>query len=224
MVSLHALIALLLAAGLSACQSAPRVEPAEGPADRLVHVVSHGWHTGIVMATADVPAGAWPVAESLMQSRFVEVGWGDRVYYIDPDAGLGTASRAALVGGPGVLHLVGLDQPPQEAFPASEVVALPVSAAGLERLVAYVGESFALDDAGRAVDLGRSLYGAGRFYASRERFHLFKTCNVWTARALQSAGLPIGTAITAGSIMEDARGLAAPLPETPELRSLNEKP
>ena len=89
------------------------------------------------------------------------------------------------------------------------MVALPVSDAGMERLVAYVAASFARDAAGDAIDLGRSLYGAGRFYASRERFHLFKTCNVWTAWALQAAGLPIGTALTAGAIMQDARGLAA---------------
>lgn len=209
------MVVALLAIVLTACSSAPTLVSAEATADRYVYVVNHGWHTGIVLATVDIPPGAWPVAEKFMRARYIEVGWGDRVYYTDPDAGLGTASRAALIGGPGVLHLVGLDQSPRQAFPGSEVVALPVSVAGLERLVAYVADSFAHDDAGRAIDFGGSLYGAGRFYASRERFHLFKTCNVWTAWALQAAGLPIGTAITAGSLMDDARGLAARAPETP---------
>lgn len=203
------IVLALLAIVLTACGSAPTRVTAEVTADHFVHVVSHGWHTGVVIATADIPPGAWPVAGKILQARYIEVGWGDRVYYTNPDAGLGTASRAALVGGPGVLHLVGLDQSPREAFPGSEVVMLPVSAAGLEALVAYVAASFATDAEGHAIDLGRSLYGAGRFYASRERFHLFKTCNVWTAWALQAAGLPVGTAITAGSIMDDARRLAA---------------
>ena len=209
------MVLALLAIVLTACGSAPTLVTAEGAADRHFHVVNHGWHTGIVIATADLPPRAWPVAKNLLQARYIEVGWGDRVFYMDPDAGLGSASRAALIGGPGVLHLVGLDQPPRQVFPGSEVLALPVSAAGLERLVAYVADSFARDDAGRVIDLGRSLYGAGRFYASRERFHLFKTCNVWTARALQTAGLPVGAALTAGAIMDDARRVVARLPEIP---------
>jgi uncharacterized protein (TIGR02117 family) len=199
----------LAAIVLAACGSAPALAPAEGVADRFVYLVNHGWHTGIVVATADIRPGAWPVSDTLLQARFIEVGWGDRGFYTDPDAGLATASRAALVGGPGVLHLVGLDQGPQQAFPASEVVRLPVSAAGMERLVAHVADSFARDADGRSTDLGRSLYGAGRFYASRERFHLFKTCNVWTAQALQVAGLPIDASLSAGAVMEDARRLAA---------------
>jgi uncharacterized protein (TIGR02117 family) len=209
------LVLVLVAIMLAACGSTMLRAPTESPAERFVYVVNHGWHTGIVLATVDIPPGAWPVADELMQARYIEVGWGDRGYYTDPDAGLGTASRAALIGGPGVLHLVGLDQSPQQAFPASEVVKLPVSLAGLERLVAYIADSFALDAAWRSTDLGESLYGAGRFYASRERFHLFKTCNVWTAWALQAAGLQIGTAITAGSIMDDARELVAQAPEIP---------
>jgi uncharacterized protein (TIGR02117 family) len=208
-------VLVVLAMVLAACGSAPLQAPAEGAADRFVYVVNHGWHTGIVVATADIRPGAWPVADTLMQARFVEVGWGDRVYYTDPDAGLGTAARAALIGGPAVLHLVGLDQSPQQAFPASEVVRLPVSAAGLERLVAHVADSLELDASGRPIDLGRSLYGAGRFYASHERFHLFKTCNVWTAGALQAAGLPIGTAIAAEALMDDARRFAERVNELP---------
>lgn len=211
---MHIVLALL-AIVLAACGSAPTQVAAEGPADRHVHVVNHGWHTGIAIATADIPPGAWPVAETLLQARYIEVGWGDRVYYTDPDAGLATASRAALIGGPGVLHLVGLDQPPQKVFPSSEVVRLPVSAAGLEQLVNYVANSFERDATGRPSDLGRSLYGAGRFYASRERFHLFKTCNLWTAWALQAAGLNIATSVTAGGVMDDARRLTARLSESP---------
>lgn len=206
---------VLLAMLLAACGAAPTIVPAEGAADRFVYVVSHGWHTGIVVATTDIRPGAWPVVEELLQARYIEVGWGDRVYYMDPDAGLGTASRAALIGGPSVLHLVGLDQSPHKAFPASEVVRLPVSAAGLERLVAHVADSFALDSVGASIDLGRSLYGAGRFYASRERFHLLKTCNLWTARALQAAGLPIASALTAEGVIDSARLVAARQPALP---------
>ena len=49
---------------------------------------------------------------------------------------------------------------------------------------------------GDPITLGPGLYGHSRFYASRERFHLFKTCNVWVATALQAAGVQVTPALT----------------------------
>ena len=42
--------------------------------------------------------------------------------------------------------------------------------------------------------LDPGLYGNGRFYLSGETYHLFNTCNVWTARVLSNAGLPLSPA------------------------------
>ncbi|HEU0204153.1 MAG TPA: DUF2459 domain-containing protein, partial [Burkholderiaceae bacterium] len=50
-----------------------------------------------------------------------------------------------------------------------------------------------------------ALYGDGRFYGSRESFHMFKTCNVWTAARLNEAGVPIGSPLTAGSLLAQLR-------------------
>jgi hypothetical protein len=55
--------------------------------------------------------------------------------------------------------------------------------------------------------LGSGLYGDSRFYPARETFHLFNTCNVWTARALRSAGLPVRDAITTEGLMAQVRRL-----------------
>ena len=70
--SVRLLLAIFLAGLLGACQSAPT--PVTGGTDRRVYVVNHGWHTGIAVATTDIPPGAWPVAEKLVQARYIEVG------------------------------------------------------------------------------------------------------------------------------------------------------
>ena len=203
-----ALLSILLVT-CSACSSTPYLEPTDGPRDLTIYVVSHGWHTGIVIRTADIPPSLLPEAADFPQAAFLEIGWGDREYYRAHDPGAGTASRAALIGGPGVLQVVGVRDDPRRAFPQSEVVALPVSRQGLKRLCRYVSASIERGANDRAAVLGPGLYGDGRFYASRERFHILNTCNVWTARALRAAGLPIATALTADSVMEDARAAAA---------------
>ena len=71
----------------------------------------------------------------------------------------------------------------------------------------YFAESFAKDDAGQVMPLRPGLYGKSRFYLSRETYHVFKTCNVWTARGLRAAGLPITSAwtIQVDSLMSEVR-------------------
>jgi len=210
-VAIRSIFALLLAA----CSSAPELEPTDGPRDVTIYVVSHGWHTGIVVRTADVSPTTWPQSTDFANALYIEIGWGDREYYRQHDPGAGTASRAALIGGPGVLQIVGLTTTPSRAFPASKVVALPVSRQGLDRLCRYVSASYERDARGRPIELGPGLYGDGRFYASRDRFHAFNTCNVWTARALRASGLAIGTSITAGGVMDDADAAASSLAGPP---------
>ena len=76
-------------------------------------------------------------------------------------------------------------------FPRSEVVRIELSEVGFQRLCSYLENSYALDEAGRSLPLGPSLYGSGQFYLSRESYHAFNTCNAWTARGLREAGCAI---------------------------------
>ena len=70
-----------------------------------------------------------------------------------------------------------------------------------------IAASFATDETGNITSLGPGLYGNSRFYLSRETYHLFKTCNVWTARVLRAAGLPMtpAGAISVENLMSQAR-------------------
>ena len=64
------------------------------------------------------------------------------------------------------------------------------------------------------ITLGPGLYGQSRFYASRERFYLFKFCKVWLAAALQATGVPATPAvvITSSQLMTQLRPLAKVTP------------
>jgi len=110
---------------------------------------------------------------------------------------------------PGVLHVVAFDGPVERYFGAAEVIELRVSEKGLQKLIDHVRASHELDAAGRPIQLGPGLYGRSRFYASSERFHLFRTCNVWVAVALREAGLPVAPAqsITAEQLLARLRPL-----------------
>ena len=171
------------------------------------YIVSHGWHTGVVLRRADIPASFWPESRDFPSAEYLEVGWGERDFYQTPDAGSGLALQAVLWPNASVLQVVGFSEPLTKTFPESEIVELALSPAGLEGLIRYIDHSYARDGARRVASLGRSLYGEGRFYPARGKFYLFNTCNAWTAGALQAAGYPLSPtlALTAESVMAPAR-------------------
>ena len=75
-----------------------------------------------------------------------------------------------------------------------------------EHLVQYIHDAHARTEHTQVKPLAAGLYGDSRFYPARGHFHLFNTCNVWTARALQAAGLPMQPrlAVTASALIDQA--------------------
>ena len=170
-------------------------------ATHRVHVVRHGWHSGIVVRAADVPEHAWPARRELVGADHLEVGWGNRAYYQAPDPSLWLGLRALLWPTSGVLHMVAFSGPVEHYFASTEIVALQVTPQGLARLVAAVSANHEQDAAGQPIRLGPGLYGTSRFYASNEAFHLFATCNVWVAAMLREAGVSVSPALSPTSGM-----------------------
>ena len=173
-----------------------------------LYVVNHGWHTGLVIRRGDIPPGLWPEQREAPPGEYLEVGWGQRTFYQTRAPSLLQALGAALWPAPSVLHLVGFNGPVAARFPHSEVIALQADTVAITRVAQYVSDAYERDAAGNIKRMGQGLYGDSRFFAGRENFHLFRTCNVWTARALRLAGCPVGAGITAESVMSYAGACA----------------
>ena len=152
---------------------------------------------------------AWPPGVHANRSRYVEVGWGEAAFYPAPQNDSGAAVRALFWRNASVLHIVAFDAPIASYFPSAQRVALDLDSDAYRRLVAAVGESFERGADGQSIEVGAGLYGDSRFYRSRERYHLFNTCNVWTARKLHAAGLPLAPwrAVTTGMLLQQVRNL-----------------
>lgn len=219
-------LALALASascGLPAAPPAPL--PALDPAVHRVWVVHHGHHSGIVVRAAEVPSHAWPARRDFPQAEFLEIGWGNRDYYMAPAPGLWTGLRALASPTPAVLHVAAFNGPPEHYFVAAGIVEVTLSAPGFTALVGAVRESHERVAAANGQDrldgwpppLGNGLYGASQFYASRERFHLSRTCNVWTAGVLAAAGVPMrpAAALTADALFAQLRPHGRVLREPP---------
>ena len=176
-----------------------------------IYVTSNGWHTGIVVAGALLPAGTIPEAADFPDAPYLSFGWGDAEFYPAPRPTIGMMLRAALQPTPAVVHMAGLPAHPRDVFPTDEVVELLVSTAGFRNLVAYLDDSFARHGRERTRSITPGLHSFSLFYRAKDKFHLFNTCNTWTARGLKLAGLPIRVSGTlrAEDLMAQVRQFSA---------------
>lgn len=193
--------------------------PSAGAASTEIFVVSHGYHAGLALPTAQVASVAgraghgalMAVAQRFATFPFVEIGWGDQGFYTQvPDAASLTIRHALravfLPGNASVLHVVGLSDHPRKAFRSSDIVAIPLGEAGFARMMRTMDASFARTGEPPAPQvLGQGLYGPSLFYRAVGNFHLFNVCNHWVARQLSAAGLataPVAATLPAGLLLD----------------------
>ena len=209
------------AGSLWAADASQAATPGEAPA--AFYVDNHGWHSGIIVPRAAIPPGAWPpgvVERDFAGCAYLELGWGDREFYPAKHPTAGMALGAALVPGPSVLHVAGLNPPLATAHPWSALVTVPCAPEELAALCRDLGRSFETDARGNVVRMGPGLYGRrSGFYPARGRYWIGNTCNTWTARELRAGGLPAHTsifeALTSGEVVGQARRLVQPREHPP---------
>jgi uncharacterized protein (TIGR02117 family) len=193
---------------LGALLLAPAFALAREAAQRI-WVASNGWHSGIVLARADVPESVIPEIADFPHARFFEFGWGDAEFYPAREAGAWLALRAAFPG-PAVMHVAGLPDHPARLWPQVTILPFAVDTQGLRRLLVFLRHSFDRAGAGRAEVTARGIYPFSLFYPATGRFHLFNNCNTWTAQALTAMGLgtSLGGVNTAEELISRIRPFA----------------
>lgn len=195
---------LLFAAG---CSTLPHaiVTPAlpTQPATEKILVISHGWHTGFVVNARDMYALQPALQQRFPAATYLEFGWGDRRFYQSEQFSSGLALRAVLWPTATVMHVVALPADVRRHFPASAMREVCLSPTHLQSLLQFLASSFEQTHGEWPQPLGSGLYGDSAFYSGAGSYHLFNTCNVWTARGLQSAGFDITPSVhvTADSIL-----------------------
>ncbi len=194
---------------LTACAAAiPLPPPDDGPRPHTVRVVSNGWHAVIVAERADVEAtGLLLEAEDFPDAMFLEFGWGDRVYFPAREKTLGMTLDAALIRTPAVMHMAGLARAPEAIYADVEVLPVALTRTEFRRLVDTIASDFERPEGTRATPVSRGLYPDSNFYNAHGTFHLFNTCNTWTARMLRASGVDLSPSgvITANDLMTRLR-------------------
>lgn len=198
---------MLLVALISACSAKPDIvkHPADfdGTGNNEVYVVSHGWHTGLILPAEPIQARMPALKRRFGDTLYIEFGWGDKGFYEAQTITFGLAVRAIFWPTPSVMHVVAIPEDVHRFFPASDIENLCLSDSELASLVTFIRNSFYHDSNGNVVEQRNGLYGDSQFYTGMGDYYLMNTCNKWTAKGLKSAGMDLSTTfkLTSDSVM-----------------------
>lgn len=176
--------------------------PGPGERPRSVYVIHHGsLHTGLAVKRSDIPHGVWTAHRDYAKFKYLEIGWGEDDGYRKPlTAGI---AIKALAGSRKTVLLADGFNAVSEKVRASGFIVIQVdlSGRGFARLCRHIERTYALDEAGGPIRLGKG------WYRARGTYSAFRTCNTWAAEGLRQAGCPITPAycLTPGPLLSQVR-------------------
>ena len=158
---------------------------------RTVYLVRHGWHTSLAFNRREISTADWPESLAFQHANFIEVGWGDEDYLCSDFLNPLVAVKAGCLPSHSAIHVAGFQEPPETFFDHSQIIEIKVTPEEMRKLCRFIHESYGCDKNNCPIYLGQSLYGDGGIYRANGCYYVPKTCNVWTAKALAAADLPV---------------------------------
>jgi uncharacterized protein (TIGR02117 family) len=161
-----------------------------------IYIASNGVHTDFVfpiensimdwrsLFSADQFADGW------LYAPYVAFGWGDRGFYLNTpewkDLRLHTAVNALFVPSNSAMHVTLWPKPEEDEY----TVRVSLTDSEYRDLVKYITDSFKWGDDNQVIKIDYPGYGDyDLFFESNLKFHLFRTCNVWTNQGLKKTGI-----------------------------------
>jgi uncharacterized protein (TIGR02117 family) len=146
----------------------------------------------------NMPNIIWDWSEEFPELRgceFVEVGWGDRAFYMGGTVTASMALEALFASRSSAVGLVGLPAPPLFTQP-ERLKTIRLSPQAYICLVNYVRRAFERSTDGKPIFLREGFWGKhSSFYAGNNtatgRYSLLNNCNVWAARGLNRSGVRV---------------------------------
>ena len=181
-----------------------------------ITIVGNGWHAGLLLPAAAIHQRLPALQQRFPQAAFYEIGWGDVGFYRATEVSIDLALQAMFDSQGAVMHVVAVPDVPRFVHNA-DIAQFCVTPAQYQRMADWVAASFVRNAQNAPISAGPGIYGGGEFYHASGRYHLFNTCNRWTAGALQAGGLDVSPrlSLTASRVLYSARWQGQPCPVLP---------
>ncbi len=166
-----------------------------------VYVAQEAWHTGIVLKTSEISPDICPGIGKYKKYSYIDISWGDELYYQAIDPGIGLALRAVLFPTTAVIKYTGIRSSVKYYYKHANLMQIVLDSIQFNALCTYISTSFQRDSLNSIIP--STAYGkAANFYLAKRKYHLFRTCNTWVVAAFKNAGLKVNTffVLTAGQL------------------------
>jgi hypothetical protein len=199
--------AFLCLIGLSGCAGAV-VTP--HPADANVFVVGVGWHSQVYIPQADATGGLRSLAAP--GARYVGFGFAQRGFVV-PKSSSALKYVAGFFRGlapaRSVIIVTWLKTTPAQAWNPTHVAGLHATPEQMNRLNTILWSDFVKRN-GKADWIESGDYPGSAFYAARQPYALWFTCNTWTLTLLHEAGFKLNPegVVFASTVMHRTRRLS----------------
>ncbi|EGK88838.1 TIGR02117 family protein [Microcoleus vaginatus PCC 9802] len=121
--------------------------------------------------------------------KYLSFGWGDRAFMLETSTSAiinpVTAFKALFLPTPSTLHVQGYRLPPENI----ETKCVKISGAKYLKMVNFIKTSFLLDAPGKKIKISYGYDNSDSFYEAKGSYSILRTCNDWTAEALQKAAV-----------------------------------
>ena len=161
-----------------------------------IFIVSNGVHTDFVLPVKTSIIN-WHILfsgdhfnDALSYAPYIAFGWGDKGFYLKTpewkDLRLQTAIVALFMPSVSAMHVTLWPEPKDGKLSAM----VYLTEAEYQKIVNYILDSFEWGPDKRIIKIDHPGYGDyDLFFESSLRFHIFRTCNVWTSQGLKKAGV-----------------------------------
>ncbi len=189
----------------------PVVRPADPPepADIVIYVLDHEWHTEVSVPMARVTGGLTRFRSIFPDAKYLSFGFGERLYF-QKSATDAIDMVSAILPGAGTLLVTALAAAPPDLYHDVDMVPLHVTQAELDRLADFLWDSLEKTPADQLNRLGDGKFPGYVFYGATPTYSGLYTCNTWIMEGLDKAGLQAGAPGTlfAFQVMDAAHGIA----------------
>lgn len=159
---------------------------------QTIYIAKSYWHTGLIVEINEFSLNTLPVLKDFSDSEFVDIGMGERDFYMSPSRDVIPAARAILIPTAAAIRIA--EVPGDTAFlrrTSDYLISLELDSASFISLLDYVNESISRNDDDEVSIIEERAGGSIVFYNSPQSYHLFNTCNTWLAKALRKGGIDI---------------------------------
>lgn len=153
------------------------------------YMTNNGLHTHFIFPRNDVISRAPYLKDYFPNADLLQLGWGDYHYYGNPMQSRWMGLKALFLPTSAVLGILGL-RDLDEVHINTNIYEIAVEKLGWNKIIDFICSHLKRDSLYQ-LNLVRINHDNEHFFAAYGTYSILNTCNTWSARALNSAGLSL---------------------------------